>query len=102
VTSLAVIEHIEPEKVLPLICEIRRVLKPDGLFILTTPAAWADKLLKFMAMLGLASPVEIAEHKNLYTTSKIKSMLSISGFSQNSVKSGYFECFANIWATAQK
>lgn len=48
VTLLAVIEHIEPEKVLTLLHGVGKILKPNGLLILTTPAAWADRLLWYM------------------------------------------------------
>jgi SAM-dependent methyltransferase len=102
VSLLAVIEHFQPEKVLPLIGEIRRVLKPNGILILTTPAAWSDGLLRFMAKLRLASSVEIEEHKDIYTAKKLKNILNQSGFLQSEIQAGYFECFANIWVKAKK
>jgi len=39
VTMLAVFEHIEPERLVKLVADIRRVLRPGGMYILTTPAA---------------------------------------------------------------
>src|SRR5690606_40303587 len=42
VTMLAVFEHVDPDRLLSLLVEIRRVLKPGGVYILTTPTPWAD------------------------------------------------------------
>jgi ubiquinone/menaquinone biosynthesis C-methylase UbiE len=37
VTGMEIIEHILPDKIVDLLSEIRRVLKPDGVFICSTP-----------------------------------------------------------------
>ena len=102
ITLLAVIEHINPEKVLPLMTEIRRILKDNGILILTTPAAWSDSLLRFMAKLKLVSPVEIKEHKDIFTPKKLSNIMTQSGFQPDKIRTGYFECFANIWLQAKK
>jgi 2-polyprenyl-3-methyl-5-hydroxy-6-metoxy-1,4-benzoquinol methylase len=102
VTMLAVIEHFEPKRFLKMIREIYRVLKPGGMYILTTPAFWTDGLLWFMAKLRLLSPLEIEEHKAVYSHSKIFSMLREGNFSKEKIRLGYFEMFMNIWATATK
>ena len=57
--------------------ETSRVLKPDGTFIITTPAPWTDLLLKMMAKLGLVSRIEIEEHKAMYGRKEIGSILAI-------------------------
>ena len=46
VTMLAVLEHIEPERLGTLMVETSRVLKPDGTFIITTPAPWTGLALE--------------------------------------------------------
>ena len=46
VSSLAVIEHLEPDGLPVLLAEIHRVLKPSGQLVLTTPHAWADGILR--------------------------------------------------------
>jgi 2-polyprenyl-3-methyl-5-hydroxy-6-metoxy-1,4-benzoquinol methylase len=102
VTMLAVIEHIEPDRVTIILKEIYRVLKPGGMYILTTPAPWTDSLLRFMAKLRLVSPSEIEEHKSTYSHSKISSILQNSNFSSEKLQCGYFEMSMNIWATAIK
>jgi len=100
VTMLAVFEHIEPERLPTLLNEIYRVLKPGGLFILTTPAAWTDRLLKTMAKLRFVSPIEIEDHKDTYTHSKIARYLEASDFRTATSRFGYFELYMNIWATS--
>ena len=101
-TMLAVFEHIEPERLVALVGDIRRVLRPGGVYILTTPAAWTDKLLRIMAKLKVVNPVLFAEHKDAYSPAKISSILQRGGFSREHMRFGYFEIFMNIWATARK
>jgi SAM-dependent methyltransferase len=101
VTMLAVIEHLEPNLVLPLLSAIHRILKPGGRLIVTVPAGWTDSLLRTMARLKLVSPVEIEEHKATYTHRSLSEILK-KVFSEDSLKLGYFEMHMNIWATAEK
>lgn len=102
VTMLAVFEHLDNIKLIPVLSEIRRVLKKNGLFIMTTPAPWADKLLHQMARIGLISSEEIHEHKTHHPKLKIEEMLQSAGFDRNKIKSGYFEVYMNMWFTADK
>jgi len=102
VTMLAVFEHIEPAKLVSVHKEIYRILKKDGLFVITTPAFWTDGLLRFLASIGLISDVEIKDHKGSYSHSKIKTVLQQAGFRKDNIKCGYFELFMNNWATAVK
>jgi hypothetical protein len=82
--------------------EACRVLKPGGMVILTTPAAWSDGLLKFMARVGLVSAEEIHEHAFAYTLPLLGWHFGQAGFQMTKVKFGYFEFMLNMWATAQK
>ena len=66
VTMLAVFEHLEPGNIQRVFSEVYRVLKKDGLLILTTPAVWSDRLLRVMAILNLVSKEEISEHKSIF------------------------------------
>lgn len=102
VTMLAVFEHIDPEKLVCLVSEIQRILKPGGLYILTTPAGWTDKLLRIMAKLGLVSATEIEDHKDTYNHGKIKSLLIKANFKESNIACGYFELFMNLWTRASK
>lgn len=102
VTMLAVFEHIEPDRLVTLVAEIRRVLKPGGLYILTTPAVWTDGLLRLMAKLRLVNPILFNEHKDAYNHTKISRVLERGGFATDDMRFGFFELFMNIWAAAQK
>jgi ubiquinone/menaquinone biosynthesis C-methylase UbiE len=102
VTMLAVFEHIEKKGLAKLLSEIHRILKPGGMYILTTPASWSDILIKLMAKLRLVSHAEIEEHKYVYNHSIISSMLQEANFSKEKLQFGYFEIFMNMWATATK
>ncbi len=102
VTMLAVIEHIQPKRIVEIAREVRRILKTGGMCIITTPASWTEPLLKFMAKLRLVSPTEIEEHKYAYNHAEIASILQEATFSINKLQIGYFEMFMNIWATAIK
>lgn len=102
VTLLAVVEHLDPAHMAALFKEIYRVLKPSGQVILTTPAAWSDGLLKFMARVNLVSAEEIHEHAYAYTLPLLGWYFGQAGFEMTKIKFGYFEFMLNMWATAQK
>ena len=102
VTMLAVFEHIEPARLVGTLREIHRVLRPGGSYILTTPAAWTDRLLRIMARLGLVSKEEIEEHKDTYNHGKIIRLLKAAGFSDENIQCGYFEAYMNLWLKAGK
>lgn len=102
VSMLAVFEHIEPEQLVRIHREINRVLKPGGIYVMTTPAFWTEGLLKFLVKLRLISGVSISEHKDSYDSSMVSSILQDAGFPKNNLRFGYFELFMNMWATAAK
>lgn len=102
VTLLAVVEHLNPDSMALLFRECRRVLKPGGMVILTTPAAWSDGLLHFMAHINLVSAEEIHEHAFAYTLPLLGWHFGQAGFEMTKVKFGYFEFMLNMWATAEK
>ena len=97
VTMLAVIEHINLFRVIPILSQIHRVLKPSGCLILTTPPPWAAPILASLATLRLISAEEMAEHQPLYHHRQIHQYLVYAGFSTSSIKSGFFELFLNQW-----
>lgn len=102
VTLLAVIEHIDPDKLVVLFADIYRVLQPGGRVILTTPAAWSNGLLRLMARLNLVSKAEIDDHVYVYTLPLIGWYFGRAGFAMEKVRFGYFEFGLNLWATAEK
>ena len=102
VTMLAVIEHLKPDSATQLFREIRRVLKHGGVYIITTPAPWADIILRTMARLRLVSPEEIEEHTNLCSHKDIITALNDAGLAPDGVRKGSFELGMNLWVTARK
>jgi SAM-dependent methyltransferase len=102
VTLLAVVEHLDPSLMALLFKETYRVLKPRGMIILTTPSAWSDALLKFMARINLVSAEEIHEHAYAYTLPLLGWYFGQAGFEMTKTRFGYFELRLNMWATAQK
>lgn len=102
VTLLAVVEHLNPDSMAVLFREACRVLKPGGMVVLTTPAAWSDGLLNLMARVGLVSAEEIHEHAFAYTLPLLGWHFGQAGFHMSKIRFGYFEFMLNLWATAQK
>jgi SAM-dependent methyltransferase len=102
VTMLAVVEHLNPDSLAQLFREGRRVLRPGGMVILTTPAAWSDGLLHLMAHMSLVSAEEIHEHAFAYTLPLLGWHFGQAGFEMTKVTFGYFEFMLNMWATARK
>jgi SAM-dependent methyltransferase len=102
VTMLAVFEHIEALYIRPLTAEIHRVLKPNGLLVITTPAGWTRPLLWLLSRLKLVSAVEIDDHKELYSKKKITGILQEAGFKKENIALDYFEIFMNIRGKTRK
>lgn len=102
VTMLAVLEHLTPHCLVDRMKEIRRVLKPGGLFIITTPAVWTDLLLKVLAKLRIVSPIEVQEHKAAYSHHKVNALLDAAGYTVDNIRGGFFECYMNLWVVARK
>lgn len=102
VTMLAVAEHLNPASLEQLLKETHRTLKPGGRVIITTPAAWADGLLHWMARLGLVSAEEINEHVFAYTLPLLGWYFGRAGFAMHQVRFGYFEMGLNMWAMAER
>jgi SAM-dependent methyltransferase len=102
VTLLAVIEHLNPSSLVTLFRDIYRTLFPGGLLILTPPAAWSDKVLRWMSHLNLVSPEEIEEHVFAYTLPLLGWYFGSAGFQKANVRFDYFELFLNTWAIARR
>ena len=102
ITMLAVIEHIDISKIILLLTDLKRILKKDGILVITTPAKWTDKLLELMAHLRLVSPEEIHEHKDCFSHVMLRKLLEEARFERKKCHFGYFEFFMNLWVVAVK
>lgn len=102
ITMLAVLEHIEPEFVPPMLSQVHAALRKGGGVVLTTPAFWTQPILNILSAMGLVSKEEIAEHKKAYRLSDIFKILQSAGFEQNNINGGYFELGMNLWVRAIK
>jgi SAM-dependent methyltransferase len=102
VTMLAVIEHLDATTSEALLADIYRVLQPGGMAVLTTPAAWADRLLRLMARARLLSPVEISDHKQIFTPARLRQQLQTAGFAADNISVSSFQGGANLLATASR
>jgi ubiquinone/menaquinone biosynthesis C-methylase UbiE len=102
ITMLAVFEHFERDRLTQILYQVRRVLKTGGLFIVTVPAGWADKILTIMATFNLIRSDLFSEHKDVYTHKKVISLLHMAGFQTEKMRFGYFEMYMNFWVMAIK
>ena len=102
VTMLAVFEHIPAPALNHLLAEIHRVLRAGGTLVLTTPAGWADPILRILARTRLVSSEEIDEHQDRYDIHTVRSILAGAGFPPQLIRGGTFELGMNLWATATR
>ena len=102
ITMLAVAEHLDPTGLVILFEETYRTLRPGGRLILTTPAAWSNGLLRWLARFDLVSAQEINEHAYTYTLPLIGWYFGKAGFAMEKARFGYFEMGLNMWAMAER
>jgi 2-polyprenyl-3-methyl-5-hydroxy-6-metoxy-1,4-benzoquinol methylase len=99
VTLLAVLEHLNDSP--RVINECYRIIKPDGVIIITTPAPISKPFLEFLSYkLCIVSPEEIRDHKHYYNKNELRALLTQVGFNGIFVKS--FEFGMNNLAIGHK
>ena len=78
---LAVLEHLDLILVNPLFSEFKRVLKPNGKIILTSPTPKSKNIMDFLAFkLGIISKLEIGDHKKYYSKKDLEKLSRQNGF----------------------
>jgi len=75
----AFIEHIDNPKV--MMTEAKRVLKPDGLIVITTPSKWGGFVHEMCSNMGLLSHEAAEEHKGFVNLDKMKEVVRSTGLS---------------------
>lgn len=99
VTLLAALEHFEKD--FKIIQESKRILKPDGLLLITTPSKKSEFIIKFLAyQLQLVSKEEVMDHKRYYTIDKLCKLLTANGFINPKIEP--FEFGFNLFCCAKK
>jgi ubiquinone/menaquinone biosynthesis C-methylase UbiE len=83
ITACAVIEHVNSPA--QMLSECRRVLKQDGILVLTTPNPWLDKISE---IIGYSSP---DEHIETLTIAKLKELFKQSNL--RPIQTKYFMFF---------
>jgi len=99
VTLIAVLEHLEePDEILT---EARRILKPKGTLIITTPNPIAKPVLYILCyILGWVSKREIDEHKKYYWKDELIHVIKKAGFKK--IEHSLFGVFWNNFLVAEK
>lgn len=74
VTMLAVLEHLQHP--IQILKECKRILKPGGILILTSPTPRSKPILEFLSFrLNIVSPKEISDHKNYFNSIQLSKIL---------------------------
>ena len=99
VTALAFLEHLEyPEKIIP---DVNRILKKNGLLIVTIPSRYNKPIGEFLSLkLKLIDPEAYRDHKHYYTKDHWERIIGNSGF--RVIRSHYWELMLNIFILAKK
>ena len=100
ITMLAVLEHLSDQ--LSICIEIKRVLKKDGLLIITVPSKISKPVLEFLAYkLHIVSEDEIRDHKQYFDRKTLINLFDkIDGF--EIIKHKYFQMGMNNFCIIKK
>ncbi|MFA6474999.1 MAG: methyltransferase domain-containing protein [Patescibacteria group bacterium] len=99
VVSMANLEHLEKPEV--ALQEMKRVLKPGGKVLLTTPSTYAKPVLEFLAYrLHVVSEDEIRDHKLYFNKALLHQYFKEAGF--NNIQHHYFQFGMNNFVLAVK
>lgn len=98
---LAVLEHIESKQVKALFREFKRILKPGGKIVLTTPTPKSKSVLEWLAFrLKLISEKEIKDHKKYYSKKDILEIAKNLNLKVTIYR--LFQCGLNSYAVLEK
>ena len=80
IVLLAVIEHLYVEDVYQVFTKFKKVLRPQGKIILTTPHISAKSVLEFLALVRILDKENIEEHKHYWKKYEIYALADKTGF----------------------
>ena len=98
VTMMAVLEHMKyPEDIVK---ECYRILKKDGVLLITVPSPKNEPLLELFSKIGLVRHEMIEQHENYFTPESLQTICKKVGFS--SIQVELFEFGLNTFVKAVK
>ncbi len=100
VTLLATLEHVPPARTHGLLTEISRILKTDGVAIITTPTRAARLPLAMLAAIRFVSPAEIEDHKQSISLDVLTQGVINANLLPE--RTGTFEWGYNRWLVARR
>lgn len=99
VIMLAVLEHFNHRA--ETLREVRRVLRPHGILLLTTPSWAAKPVLEFLAFkLKVVSSEGVRDHKTYFSKGDLVPLLQAAGFTN--IRHQYFQFRFNNFVYAEK
>jgi ubiquinone/menaquinone biosynthesis C-methylase UbiE len=101
IISCANLEHLKnPNFTLK---EFNRILKRNGVLIITTPSLYNKPVLEFLSYkMHLISEEEIRDHKTYYTKATLIDGLKKAGFKTDKISVKYFQFGLNIFSISKK
>jgi len=77
VVLLATIEHMQEKSAVA--SEAKRLLRTDGLVIITTPSLYVDQILSFLLLIGLVDGMSLEEHHG-FSPDDLPAIFTSKGF----------------------
>ena len=102
ITCAAVLEHFSYALNVHILSEFFRILKKDGVLLITTPHRVSHPLLFMLSRIGMLSKIEIDEHIWYHTHTTIFQMLWGASFHPDRIRIKPFQLGLNIYVEVRK
>jgi SAM-dependent methyltransferase len=100
VSILAALEHFDNEE--QILREVNRILRKDGVLLITVPTYYNKPLLELLGFLGVINRAEILDHKRYYYKKNLEDVLQETGFESKFIRVKYWQLGLNLFARAIK
>ncbi len=100
ITLLAILEHLNNFEL--VLKESFRLLKSNGMLLITVPAPKAKPVLEILAKFRILNPELVRQHKNYFTATDLRNILKRAGFKNEKIKINTFEFGFNTFVVAKK